>query len=253
MNANWLCPSTFPVLCEGTVDIWRAPLTASAAEFEQLKSNLSEHDKARAHRFVFERDRDAFTCARGILRELLGRYLGCRPYTIEFEYGDYGKPILAGRHTGDPIQFNLSHSRGVAIYGFAVNRKIGVDVELVRQEPRRDEIAERYFSRRETEELRHSSEDQRTEMFFLCWTRKEAYVKATGLGMKIPLQSFDVSLSPGNPVTLALSAEADSTWRIVSLEWVWQGNNRYVSAVVAEGLAWKTRLLDWHPSWHFNE
>jgi 4'-phosphopantetheinyl transferase len=189
-------PSTLP---ENEVHIWRAWLDLEAGELARLVSYLSEEELARADRFVFPRDRDHFIAGRGRLREILGAYTQSDPKRMQFQNGRYGKPSLKERAE---LRFNLTHSYGLALYGFAIGRELGIDTEKIRPDFATEEIAERYFSVAENRELRELSPELRTKAFFLCWTRKEAYVKAHGDGLQIPLASFDVSLKPGEPATL---------------------------------------------------
>jgi 4'-phosphopantetheinyl transferase len=182
------------------VHIWLAGLDVDPQERTRLRSYLNEEEVSRAERFVFPRDRDHFIVARGRLRELVGRYLHCPPNTVQFKTGRHGKLSLVD--DGDPLRFNLSHSHGLALYGFCMGREIGIDTEKIRPEFAGEEIAERYFSVTEQRELAELPKELRDTAFFLCWTRKEAYIKAHGDGLQIPLDSFDVSLKPGEPETL---------------------------------------------------
>jgi 4'-phosphopantetheinyl transferase len=243
-NAHWLSPQVHPKLTGEDVHIWRASLNLDLAAFQQLESTLSWDERTRARRFIFERDQHSFTVARGILRHLLGRYLKCLPQTIEFSYGPNGKPELGDRHES-LARFNLSHSHGAAVFAVALDRRIGVDLELVRTESAKEDIAARYFSAQETDELRNLPAEQRAEGFFLCWTRKEAYIKANGAGLQIPLNSFNVSLSPGQPATL--SVNDDSGWGIESFDVPvsGEGQNGYVAALVVEGENYHTTFFTW--------
>ena len=130
-----------------------------------------------------------------------GKYVGCAPSEIVLKYGERGKPSLSDvQH--QTIQFNVSRSHGLALFAFAAEKSVGIDVELVRHNFPATEIAARYFSPTEIEELKALPPSHFYEGFFLCWTRKEAYVKARGEGMLIPLDSFRVSLAPGQPELL---------------------------------------------------
>ena len=118
------------------------------------------------------------------------------PESISLEYNPWGKPALAAGFADSDIRFNLSHSHGVAAYAIARGREVGVDVEMLRPDFASGGIAERFFSRTEIESLRSLPREHQTRAFFVCWTRKEAYVKALGCGLSIDLGSFDVSLRP---------------------------------------------------------
>jgi len=163
----------------------------------------------RAERFHFEEDGRRFIVRRAILRTILSGYLSVEPSRFQFCYGKNGKPQVADTFGEGKISFNLSHSEGLALYAFAREREIGVDIEHVRDIPEMEQIAESYFSARENAIFRTLPENERKEAFFNCWTRKEAFIKATGDGLSWPLDRFDVSLVPGEPARL-LRIEGDS-------------------------------------------
>jgi len=181
----------------GEVQVWAVCLDdlPEAA----LRIPLSADERKRGGRFHFEHDRRRFVTARGLLRVLLGRYLDVDPAGVRFAHGPRGKPFLA---EGDGLRFNLSHSGGLALLAFARDRELGVDVEQERPLPEAEDIARRYFSAREVAQLRRLRADERAAAFFRCWTRKEAFIKATGDGLSRPLDAFDVTLGPGDPARL---------------------------------------------------
>jgi 4'-phosphopantetheinyl transferase len=163
---------------------------------------LSDGERDRARHFAFERDRRRFVVARAGLREQLALRVGRRPEAIELVYGTHGKPALA-RQRGDPdLRFNVSHCENVALYAFSYGREIGVDIEAIRQVSDADEIALRFFSRWEIEAYLALESRDRPLGFLNCWTRKEAFIKALGDGLYRPLDSFDVSLVPGEPAKI---------------------------------------------------
>jgi 4'-phosphopantetheinyl transferase len=164
-----------------------------------LAGPLSADERERAGRFRFDRDRRRFVAARGLLRLVLGRTLGLDPAGLRFAYGPRGKPSLAD---GPGLGFNVSHSGGLALLAFAWDRELGVDVEEEREVKEAADIARRYFSHRESEELLRLPEGERKAAFFRCWTRKEAFIKATGDGLSRALDAFDVTLRPGEPARL---------------------------------------------------
>jgi 4'-phosphopantetheinyl transferase len=236
---NWIAPHQHPALHRGELHIWRASLECAPAVLLDLETTLCATETARAARFHFPRDRNYFVAGRGILRGLLGAYLGKSPEGLRFVYGPQDKPDLETQDPSFPVNFNLSHSHGLAVYAFALDLALGIDVELIRPEFTGDDIAERYFSPRELAELRALPQDQRAEGFFNCWTRKEAYVKARGEGLQIPLRDFDVSLAPGKTPTL--ESVDSSRWCLRSFE----PAPGYVAAVVAEGKDSKLLYWDW--------
>jgi len=240
---KWPSPNATPELASDEIHVWRASLPEGRPDLQLLESTLSQDERTRAARFILERDRNRFIAARGILRDLLGKYLQRTPQAIEFVYGPRGKPALAGDRSRPRISFNLSHSHGLAMIAIGREREVGIDVELIRPEVATEDIAKRYFSVNEVDELSKLPADVRTEAFFLCWTRKEAYIKAKGDGLHISLDSFDVSLSPGGAVTL--SGVDDSRWRIESFVPILTADPKYVAAVAAEGKDWSMRHFCW--------
>ena len=167
---------------------------------------LTVDERQRAERYIFERDRTHFVVARGLLRVLLGRYLRQEPQYLRFTYGPHGKPALATDTGGGALGFNVSHSHGLALYAVTRGREVGVDVERIRPEVAQEKIAERFFSPREVTVLRALPTPLQAAAFFACWTRKEAYIKAKGEGLALPLDQFDVSLAPGEPAALSHTA-----------------------------------------------
>ncbi|MDQ2975523.1 MAG: 4'-phosphopantetheinyl transferase superfamily protein, partial [Acidobacteriota bacterium] len=182
------------------VHLWQARLDDQLAV--TLKPLLSEEETARANRFHFIKDRNDFIVARGLLRKLLAAYLGVAGSAdLTFSYGDKGKPFLAENQRSS-INFNLAHSHGMALYAFSHDRELGVDLEFVKDELADEEIADRFFSTTEVKALQRVPAELRRQAFFNCWTRKEAYIKARGEGLSMPLNDFDVSLAPGEPAAL---------------------------------------------------
>lgn len=222
------------------VHVWRASLV-SRPDRHLLWQVLSEEERSRAGRFVFDRDREHFVVARGLLRRLLGRYLDRDPASIEFRYSAFGKPELSGALAAEGFRFNLSHSGGLALYALAREREIGVDIEQFRDNLDEMEIAERFFSRAEVAALRALPPSAENKGFFTCWTRKEAYIKAKGEGLSTPLDRFDVSLAPGQPARLLMTREAPEERERWSLREIDPGPG-YTAAIAVEGHDWKLRL-----------
>jgi len=242
--AVWSSAPAKPELSEDEVHVWRASLRLAPEVLQRLDATLKPDEKSRAARFVFPEGRGDFIAARGILRELLGAYLQRPPASLEFEYGLRGKPALQAGDTSVSIRFSLSHSHGLALYAFARRREVGIDLELVQPDFGGEAVAERFFSNPELTELRALPAELRAEGFFACWTRKEAYVKALGDGLQIPLDSFDVSLTPGRPAELHSSDCARWSLR------AFQPAPRFVAAVVGEGGGWRLRHFEWAPRKH---
>jgi len=209
------------------VEMTDAPIevvvTRLAAAPEAVRASaalLSDAERHRARRFAFDRDASRFIVARARLRQLLAARLGVRAQAVEFEYGAYGKPVLSRRFADSDLHFNVSHCDDVAAYAFSGGHAIGIDVEAVREISDADNIAARYFSRLENATYRSLKPCDRPLGFFNCWTRKEAFVKALGDGLSMPLDRFDVTLAPGDPAKVLRVEDTpgdDSGWRLDSL------------------------------------
>lgn len=231
-----------PALARGEVHVWRARLDAPDRAARALRELLAPEERARADRFRFEKDRLHFTAARGLLRTLAGRYLGLAPAALNFSYNAYGKPSLDAH--SDELRFNVSHSKGLAVYAFARGREVGVDVEFLNDAVACEGIAARFFAPAEAAVLGALPPGERTRAFFNCWTRKEAYIKAHGEGLSLALDGFEVSLAPGEPCALVSTrhdpAQA-ACWSLRELE----PAPGYVGAVAAEGHGWRLRCWRW--------
>jgi 4'-phosphopantetheinyl transferase len=177
-------------LPESAVHVWAASLDVGAARRRALARYLSRGEVDRALRLRSDVERTRFVVARGILRELVARYLSVEPCCVRFRYGAYGKPSLAE----GPLAINLSRTEDRALFAFARGREIGVDIERVRPDFPCERVAAAFFSAAEVPALRAFPCEERPEAFFRCWTRKEAYLKARGDGLTVDLASFDVSL-----------------------------------------------------------
>jgi 4'-phosphopantetheinyl transferase len=242
----WRSPGEGPILGNDEVHVWRAALDHNPSQVNSLLCTLSEDERARAERFHFEIDRERFIVARGALREILAAYLKRTAKSLSFSYGPHGKPALAQDARGDAIHFNTSHSHGVALYAVTRGCEIGIDLEFVRESLEVDQLAARFFSQREIATLQGLPVSLRKHAFFLCWTRKEAYIKAKGEGLSLPLDQFDVSLIPGEPAEL-LRTQADPD---EALRWSLQElsiDPGYVSAIAVEGRGWSLSCWQWPP------
>jgi 4'-phosphopantetheinyl transferase len=198
---------------------------------------LSAEERGRAGQFRFERHRCRYVARRGILRELIGSYLDCDPAGVAFVHNAYGKPAIA--HSD--LRFNLSHSHVMALYAFCRGADIGCDIERRDSKFAAEQIPERFFSRDEVRALRSLPLHDQTQAFFNCWTRKEAYIKAVGHGLSIALDSFDVSLAPGEPAVLRRGCEG---WSVQSFEPV----AGFQAAVVAQGTDWRLNFKTYRSS-----
>ena len=235
-------PTRQPRLASGDVDVWSVQLECSPAYVAVLQHTLSDEECNRADRFHFERDQRRFICARGTLRRLLAEYLDAEAHDLTFSYGPNGKPALSGRFER-ALTFNVSHSKELALVAIGRDVEMGVDVEAVRSIDDADDIASRFFSPRETAQLRALPVLVRTQAFFACWTRKEAYLKALGSGLAKPLDGFDVAFAPGEAAALFVPGDERETarWSIRELA----PAPGYTGALVTEGGCGALRCWQW--------
>jgi 4'-phosphopantetheinyl transferase len=235
------------VLGGSEVHVWRAYLDAPTQQPDSYLHTLAADERTRAERFYFQKDRDRFITAHGVLRAILGLYLNRAPKPFSFCYSSHGKPALACESGADAIRFNMSHSHGMALYAVTRGREVGIDLEFIRCDLEAEQIAERFFSRSEIATLQALPPSLRKYAFFLCWTRKEAYIKARGEGLSIPLNQFDVSLIPGEPAALlSTQPNVDEALRW-SLQELTPGSG-YAAALAAEGRGWTLSFWQWPPS-----
>jgi len=242
-RCSWRCPPPSLALPPSEVHVWRATLDLDPIELERMQATLTSDERARAARFRFSKDQQHFVAARGILRMILARYLNRAPAQFEFRYGPAGKPELAPGGDAEGLRFNLSHSRGLALYALTRGHEIGVDVEGVRADFAWEEIASRFFAPREVEALRLVPGPSRAEAFFHCWTRKEAFVKAGGKGLALPLDQFEVSLAPGEPARLLRTTgdpQEASQWSLQELE----PAPGYLAAIAVRAPKWELKLWE---------
>lgn len=189
-------------LAPGEVHLWSLDLERPEAEVEALRRLLEPSELERAERFRFPRHRRRFIVRRSRLRQLLALYQGLEPADVRFEYGPRGKPSLVAEqdtHSAGRLEFNLSDSEDLALVALARDQELGADVEVVRAMPDALTISERFFADGERDVLRQVPGDEVAFAFFCCWTRKEAYLKAIGEGLAVPLDRFEVTLYPADP------------------------------------------------------
>jgi 4'-phosphopantetheinyl transferase len=224
------------------VEVWSVRLDVPGEVRRRLAEALSADEWERARRLRRDDDRQRFVTCRGLLRMIIGGYVDREPARLQFSYGPAGKPALAGESR---VEFNLARSGGFALVACTRGRRVGVDLELVREVADLERVARRYFSARERVTLTHLPAAERTWAFYTCWTRKEAYLKATGDGLSRPLDGFAVAFGPGAAPALTWvgnSPREVSRWRMEAVEL----GSAAVGAVVAEAGGWRlrTRLIE---------
>jgi len=236
----WPRTDTPPTLGAREVHAWRIDLDGPQAGGRLETAGLSADERARAARFHFERDRARFLRGRAALRHLLAGYAGLEARALIFAPGAHGKPALPG--TG--LEFNLSHSGGCAVLAVTRGRRVGVDVERIQTERATPSLARRFFAPAEAAAVATAAPADRAITFFRCWTRKEAYVKARGEGLALPLDRFEVPLEPD--ATRALTFARDDPaeigrWSLRELE----PAPDHLGALVVEGEGWTLLLRTW--------
>lgn len=200
-----------------TLHLWTARLVATIGQIRDFYVTLAPDEQRRADAFHFDSDRNSFIVGRGLLRVLLGWYVNRSPEDVRLKYGSKGKPALdCGKLN---IHFNVTHSAGRVLYAVSEDCELGTDLELVREIAEAESIAKQFFTRSECAALFSVSCDKRAQAFFNCWTRKEAFLKATGDGLSMPLSSFEVSVVPGERAAfLSMEGESISKWNLVHIE-----------------------------------
>ncbi len=192
MRGESSCPPGELRTAPNCVDIWSVPIRSASHIIEELRQSLSPDERERALRFYAEEHRNSFVVGRGILRAILASYMPARPEDLVFGYGSKGKPYLKEH---PDLHFNLGHSGELAVYAVAGD-ELGVDVERMKAVEDWEKISKRFFSLRESNELAKLDPAQQMAGFFACWTRKEAYIKATGEGLAAGLNKFSVGVNP---------------------------------------------------------
>ncbi len=244
-HEHWqIAPTARMELHTHEVHVWRASLEQPEAVCRKLQATLSADEFERAARFQFEKHRRRFVVARGVLRDILGRYLGVAATGITFEYEAHGKPKLASVNHPENFSFNLSHAEELALCAVVRGHALGVDVEHVHPISDAEQIARRFFSEREAEQFCALPQEHRQIAFFNCWTRKEAFIKALGEGLSHPLNRFEVAFLPGELAAL-LHTRPDpqeaGRWSMFAFE----PATDYAGALVVAGKNFAVKYWQW--------
>jgi 4'-phosphopantetheinyl transferase len=240
-GCGWHLPPPLPTLSRDEVHVWRAKLDTPPSAVAPLEALLASDERARADRFIFPNDRRRFVVGRAILRSIVGLYLGRAPSTVAFSYGSHGKPRLSEAAIAEGLSFNVSHSDDTALYAFADARELGIDIERLDRKVDVAGIAGQFFAPGEVAAIAAMPAERQHLRFFDFWTRKEAYVKALGQGLSIPLNEFDVS-SIGRTPRADHGNGLDSTaWSIREL----QPGTGYAAALVVSGRPYRLACWDW--------
>ena len=221
----------------GEVHAWCAKLNASEKNLLYFQRSLDPDEISRASRFHFDRDRKRYIARHGLLREILGHYLSMRPAEVQFAYNSHGKPFLSDDLQSQDLNFNISSSRDLTLFVFVRGRQIGVDIEKIRQNIEFEELVERFFSENEGKAFQLVNPQSKLQTFFCIWARKEAYIKAQGQGLSVPLSRFDVSVDLHNKAEIFVAnreAMEKDRWVLHDLD----PAAGYAAALAIQGKDW---------------
>jgi len=239
---QWRKAPAEPKIFTDEVHFWLIDLRQQGFEIDQMTALLSPDECRRMERFRHSENRTEFAIAHAALRDILGRYLQLPPREVHLQYEYNRRPIIAPAINSVKLDFNLSHTAGYALVGIARERRIGVDVECISDKRQHGRIPERFFSLREVELLRSLPDDMQLDAFFTAWTRKEAYIKARGWGLSLPLADFSVTVAPDEQPTL-LEMKSDpgeiDRWSLMDLNL----SDGYRGAAAVEGKSFNTLYL----------
>lgn len=227
-------------LASGEVHLWRANLNLSPLQVEVGRGILSADERERADRMVTQVLKNRRAAAQSILRDVLARYLSISPSEIIFSQGERGKPSVQN----SDLEFNMSHTEDWALIALTRIHPIGVDIEFIKTSKYHDSIVEKNYSPQEFVQYQSLPEGEKLEAFFRGWTRKEAYIKAIGLGLYYPLEKFTVDLSSKEDksmLSIEGSSERASTWLLPTF---WAGE-KIIGSVAIEAEVKDWLFYDW--------
>jgi 4'-phosphopantetheinyl transferase len=239
-DPNWPVPLTPPPLAADALHVWRADVVRDESTVAERRHVLSPAEQQRADRYRIPAVRRQYILARAALRGILAGYLAADPRELHFIHGPQGKPYLEGAH----LQFNLSHSEGIALIAVAREGELGVDVERVRAFPNQRLLAERFFCPREVATLLDLPAEVFPLAFFHAWTRKEAFVKAHGTGIGYGVDRVEVTLLPDEPARILRldgCEQSAAAWALAHFI----PRAEYVAAVAHQSQPRETAMWTW--------
>jgi 4'-phosphopantetheinyl transferase len=243
---TWPCPTGPLRLEEHQTHLWAFPLDLDGADIARLSELLSPEEQQRARRFRLDLNRDRFIAGRGQLRLLLSYYIKLAPAKLQFCYGSHGKPELTESMMCPRLQFNLAHSAELAL--LAVNRRFAAGVDLEELHPLEDApaLVARFFSPRENLAFQQLRESQKLTAFFNLWTRKEAWLKATGQGIGYSLNKVEVSFLPDEEPRLLATPEARPVpdWQLTNLK----PATGFIAALAVADVKNSSQTFQFHPA-----
>lgn len=209
---TWYGQDSDKTLADNEVHIWLNYLNLHQAKLKHLYPLLSDAEKARSEQFKFFKHRKNFIASHGFLHAVLAYYLDTPAEDIEFTHKDNGKPYLLDEQNPQQLQFNMSHSGNMAILAICRNQSIGIDIEHMERKADWQGISKRFFTANEQQALYKLPEEQQKDAFYQVWTRKEAHMKVTGEGLRLPPTHFEVSVPPTDAAFIANIKSADNNF-----------------------------------------
>lgn len=224
------------------IHIWSIDLNNYICQSENLYNILIDDECERANALTHKEDKSFFVVTKGIVRKILSLYTNIMPHCIKFAYNDCGKPYVSNQKDASNLYFNISHSENFALCIIAWDREVGIDIEKIRYLDNYKSIARQFFSSEEYLNLTSLPPKSQIKAFFKYWTRKEAFIKATGRGLSYPLNKFTVSLKPNEPAVLyKLNESIQKPINWVSYEIVL--HKEYAAAFATHGVCNKIKYV----------
>jgi 4'-phosphopantetheinyl transferase len=242
---TWQPATQQPLPTPGEIHVWRIGLAAGSGPPADA-SLLSPDERERAERLLFEHKRARFIDGRSAMRRLLGHYLGTAPQALVFRYGPHGKPALTTGAGDAALTFNFSHSEDLALLAVATAREVGIDLEYRHCDISMAPFAQHILCEDEAAALQRLPEEQHKQALLAAWTRKEAYVKALGVGLSRSLKSFSAGITDDETAVLRLedASGEPQTWKFTPLA----VHPDYLACLTAQGSDWTPRCFDWQPA-----
>jgi 4'-phosphopantetheinyl transferase len=211
-QANLAANGTERRIAEHGIDLWcvRCGQIADVGLLDEYRARLPREEVEQADRFIFDRSRQEYLIARMLVRTTLSHYTGCKLEAWQFVRNAYGKPAIAAP-AGVPLSFNLSHAEGLVVCAVTAGSDVGVDTERLDRAADHLTLARRYFAPSEATAITRAPPSEQSSLFFRFWTLKEAFIKAQGVGLSIPLADVEFSLSEGRPPQVAFAASLTET------------------------------------------
>lgn len=240
---DWETVFKRPYLHKDEIHLWKLQISKFKPYYEDFWNTLSESEKEKANKFRFNKDKICNVLARGVLKKLLYSY--CNTNSLFIQYTKYNKPYINDLNN---VRFNISHSKNYIIIAIAKNIDLGVDVEFINKNAVHEDVSKSFFSTEEQYELSMLKDSEKTEGFYRCWTRKEAFIKALGTGLSFPLDKFVVSLHPYKAELLKTKWDENEKkqWLLKSFT----PNPDYVGAIATKAKKVKIRLLKYQLEVH---